>query len=212
MCIRDSPGAAVAEILEGDGLEADAVGHALVGEGLHQALDGPQLVEGAVEGGVRGGDLRTVAPRRVAIAAAGARVPHVNLHGDVLRTQPPDNQLRVDPGPVHPVGRCVEVADDADRRQFGVSLDPGLARRGHDAAPCSWLVVSWSSSMAVSTVSRRRNRSSACRRYLSIHLVIRSNTSVSRWHGRRWASLLRLTNPASSSTLRCLETAWTETP
>src|SRR3954452_8059513 len=41
-----------------------------------------------------------------------------------------------------------------------------------------------------------------------IQAVIRSNTSASRWTGRRWASRLRVTRPASSSTLRCLETAW----
>src|SRR3954468_22107938 len=61
------------------------------------------------------------------------------------------------------------------------------------------------------TSSSRRYRSSACCRYRSIHFVIRSNTSASRCTGRRWASRLRLTRPASSSTLRCLETAWTVT-
>src|SRR5215207_9892810 len=40
---------------------------------------------------------------------------------------------------------------------------------------------------------------------------IRSNTFASRCTGRRWASRLRLTRPASSSTFRCLETAWTVT-
>src|SRR3954451_3050559 len=40
---------------------------------------------------------------------------------------------------------------------------------------------------------------------------MRSNTSASRCTGRRWASRLRLTRPASSSTFRCLETAWTVT-
>src|SRR4029453_4841652 len=52
---------------------------------------------------------------------------------------------------------------------------------------------------------------SACWRYRSIHLVMRSSTSASRWQGRRCASRRRLTSPASSSTLRCLEIAWTET-
>src|SRR3954453_20923276 len=40
---------------------------------------------------------------------------------------------------------------------------------------------------------------------------MRSKTFASRCTGRRWPSRLRLTRPASSSTLRCLETAWTVT-
>ena len=75
----------------------------------------------------------------------------------------------------------------------------------------SSLVEPVETSISASTSSSRANRSSASRRYRSIHLVIRSNTSASRCTGRRWASRVRLTSPASSSTLTCLETAWTLT-
>src|SRR3954463_12939627 len=40
---------------------------------------------------------------------------------------------------------------------------------------------------------------------------MRSKTSASRWHGRRWASRLLVTRPAAASTLMCLDTAWIET-
>src|SRR6202011_787927 len=111
----------------------------------------------------------------------------------------------------------VEVTGHTDDRQGGVGLDRDLvavAGGGHDAAPCArcgWWVCRLSPRISARTASRRSNRSWACWRYRSIHFVIRSKTSASRWHGRRWASLLWLTSPASASTLMCLDTAWTDT-
>ena len=63
---------AVAEVGEGEPLERDGVGHAVEGEGLHDELAGPHVVERAVEA------VRVVAAAvGVAVGAAGAAVPLV---------------------------------------------------------------------------------------------------------------------------------------
>ena len=47
--VAAEPGAAVAEVLEHEPLQGDAVGHALEGERLHDQLARAHLVEAAVE-------------------------------------------------------------------------------------------------------------------------------------------------------------------
>src|SRR3954467_8285978 len=66
---RGQPGAAVAEVLEHELLQGDLVREALEGEGLHDQLVRPHLVEAAVEA-----ELRAVPRVDVPVGAAGAAV------------------------------------------------------------------------------------------------------------------------------------------
>src|SRR5690606_1370703 len=131
-------------------------------EGLHDALVGPHLVEGAIEG-----VLLLAFDVDEPVAATGACVPMVDPRAGRGGSHPLGEELRLDVGPEDPLRRRVELARDPDGRQLGVDVDVCLVfRRGdHDAAPWwRWRVV-WSSSapsmsMAARTASRRRYRSS----------------------------------------------------
>ena len=70
----------VAEILEHQPLERDAVGYALPGEGLHDQLRGPHLVEAAVEA-----VLLAVARVDVAIGATRPAVEAINAELEIAR-------------------------------------------------------------------------------------------------------------------------------
>src|SRR6516165_7460816 len=81
--LRAQPGAAAAEILEPQGLQGDAVGLALIGEGLHDAVRA-HLVETAVER-----VLCLPQPGGVPPAAAGAGVPVLDPGVGGVRADPP---------------------------------------------------------------------------------------------------------------------------
>ena len=113
-------GAAVAEVLEPQRLERDAVGLAVERERLHDAVVA-DLVEAAVEA-----VLLAVAAGDVAPAAAGGGVPVDDLGVHPVRTDPAGEQLGIGVGP-HQLRRGgVEVAGHADDGQGGVGLDRDL--------------------------------------------------------------------------------------
>src|SRR5215469_12722218 len=80
--LRAQPGAAAAEILEPQGLQGDAVGLAVIGEGLHDAVRA-HLVETAVEP-----VLGAAEPGGVPPAAAGACVPVLDPGVGGVRADP----------------------------------------------------------------------------------------------------------------------------
>src|SRR5919112_2380180 len=80
--LRVQPGAAVAEVLERQGLQRDALRHALPGEGLHDAVRA-DLVEAPVEA-----VLLALVDVQEAPAAAGARVPVVDGGAHRVRAHP----------------------------------------------------------------------------------------------------------------------------
>ena len=88
---RAEPAPPTLERLEVEELQRHPVGEPLVGEGLHDPIARPDLVEAAVEG-----VLLITAPRDVAPRAAGARVPVVDLVHQVVRPHPLGDQLGVD--------------------------------------------------------------------------------------------------------------------
>jgi hypothetical protein len=67
--------------------------------------------------------------------AEGAGVPHVELHLEVAGAEPLDDEVRVDMGSEHHVGRGVELADEPDERDLRVEGDLGLGVRGHRRSP-----------------------------------------------------------------------------
>src|SRR5690349_9091386 len=85
----DQTGTAVAEVLEGERLERDALGRALEGEGLHEPVLA-DLVEGAVEA-----VLLALVDVGEAPAATGACVPVVDPGVDLVGTDPLHEQLGV---------------------------------------------------------------------------------------------------------------------
>ena len=121
-------GAAVAEVLEGERLEGDAVGHPLPGEGLHDAV-GPHGVEAAAE--------------RLHVAVAVGDSATRRRRG---RPTPGSSTLR-SAGPIHcrtGRGRCGRGTaarawrrsrGDVDDRHGGVRLDGGL---GVATYGCRW--------------------------------------------------------------------------
>ena len=137
------PGAAVAEVVQHEGLEGDRLGHLLEAEGLHDLLVLPDPVDRAVE--VR--DLLAVAERGVAVLAAGPHVPDLDVHVDRPRAHPLLDELGLDVGAVDELRRGVELAGDPHDGDVGVCLDDGLGSGlggGHPAAPsvgCVSLVV-----------------------------------------------------------------------
>jgi hypothetical protein len=151
---RGQPGATVAEVLEHELLQGDAVRHALEGERLDDELVRPHLVEAATEA-----VLLTVLRVHVAVGAAGAAVEVVDRHGEVPRAEPLDEEVRVGVGAEHLLRRGVELADDPDQRDVGVGDDLGLvvSRAGHDGVP------SWGDG-AGSTASGIDRRTSSSRR------------------------------------------------
>lgn len=119
---RDEPGAATAQVLEGQTLERHALGHALEGERLHDQLGGSDLVEAAVEA-----VLIVAADVQVAVRATGPAVPVIDAHREVAWSEPVHDQLGVGVGPEDLGRRCVEL--------------PAMRTRGTWASAS--MVVSW---------------------------------------------------------------------
>src|SRR5947207_7587503 len=103
-------GAAVAEVLELQRLESDAVGLTVEREGLHDAVLA-DLVEATVEA-----VLLAVAPGDVAPATAGGGVPVEDLGLHPVRTAPAGEQIGLGVGWHQLCGGGVEVTGDADDR------------------------------------------------------------------------------------------------
>src|SRR3712207_9375312 len=81
-----------------------AVGHALEGEGLHDQLVGPHLVEAAAEAVL----LLSLAVH-VAVGAAGAAVVVVDRHLESARAEPLGDQFGVGVRAEHLRARCVAI-------------------------------------------------------------------------------------------------------
>jgi ATP-binding cassette subfamily B protein len=127
------PGAAVTQVLEDEPSQRHAVRHALVSERLDDQLPWADLVEAAPEGM---GAL-VVPALDEAVGAAGPAIVVVDAGAQPPGTDPAGVQVRVRMGAEHLRGRGVELADDADERDLGVDVDPGLvgAGGGHDGSP-----------------------------------------------------------------------------
>src|SRR5436305_5388674 len=106
-------GAAVAEVLELQRLESDAVGLTVEREGLHDAVLA-DLVEATVEA-----VLLAVAPGDVTPASTGDGVPIQDRGFHPVRTDPAGEELRIRVGPHQLHWGGIEVARDADDRQGG---------------------------------------------------------------------------------------------
>src|SRR5690348_16544980 len=127
--LRAQPGPAVAQVLEPQRLQRDAVGVAVEREGLHDAA-WADLVEAAVER-----VLVAVVHRDVAPAAAGPRVPVLDPGGHGVGAYPPGEQRRIGVGAEQLLGCGREVTLHPDDRYLLVGLDDRLRGLVHALLP-----------------------------------------------------------------------------
>ena len=135
-------GAAVAEVLEAERLDAHHIRVALELEGLDDELIRPCDVEDAVEGEL----LALLVHVDVAVATPGPQVPALDLHVVAVRAEPLPYELRIGVSPVGGFDRGVDDAFDLDERH--------ALRRGDGDGVGAHLV---SFPMVSSTASRRLN-------------------------------------------------------
>src|SRR6188472_2058521 len=121
---RVQAGVTISEVLEGQRLQRDVVGHALPGERLDDAVatDG---VEAAAES-----LLVVVAAVEEAERASVGRVPAVDDRRAVVRADPPGVEVWVGVGTEQLIGGAGEVAPDVDGGDRRVGLDRGLVVTG----------------------------------------------------------------------------------
>ena len=100
------PGAAVAEVFEGDRFDGDHVRETLEFEGLDGEVVLPDDVEDAVEGVL----LALAVPVDVPVAAAGAEVVALDVHLIAVGAQPLLDQVRLRVGAENRSDRGVEFA------------------------------------------------------------------------------------------------------
>ena len=157
--------------------ERDAVGKAFERECLHDEFARPDVVEAAAETG-----FEIVSGDGVAVGASRPTVEVIDVHARVSRPVPAGEQHRVCVCLEDGVRWGGELSNDANEWNLGVDDDLCVEGRVHEAGPfgaCS-AGLSVMGGCSARSSSRRSYRWAASRRYRSIHLVMRSNTSASR--------------------------------